>query len=49
MNPETRTLEQITIEDLEKDEYFLSLCMGEEVKPRRDFIIKNALKASIDY
>jgi DNA gyrase subunit B len=48
MNPATRTLEQITIDDIEKDEYMLSLCMGEEVIPRREFIMQHALEANID-
>lgn len=48
MDPTTRTLEQITIDDIEKDEYMLSLCMGEEVIPRREFIMQHALEANID-
>lgn len=48
MNPETRTLEQVTIEDIEQDEYILSLCMGEEVAPRREFIMLHANEAVID-
>lgn len=48
MNPEARTLEQITIEDIERDEYILSLCMGEEVLPRREFIMQHSLEANID-
>lgn len=48
MNPETRTLEQVTIEDIEQDEYILSLCMGEEVAPRREFIMMYANEAVID-
>jgi DNA gyrase subunit B len=43
MNPETRTLKQITIEDaVEADKTFKTL-MGEDVEPRREFIEKNAL------
>lgn len=48
MNPETRVIEQVTIEDAERDEYILSLCMGEEVAPRREFIMQHSLEASID-
>ena len=48
MNPATRTLEQISIDEIEKDEYILSLCMGEEVIPRREFIMQHALEANID-
>ncbi len=43
MNPSTRTLIQVTIEDfIEADEIF-SVLMGEKVEPRRNFIEKNAL------
>lgn len=45
MNPGTRTMEQITIEDAEQDEYILSLCMGEEVAPRKEFIVQHSLEA----
>jgi len=43
MNPSTRTLLQVRVDDgVEADEIF-SLLMGEAVEPRRDFIEKNAL------
>ncbi len=43
MNPDSRTLLQVRVEDaVESDEIF-SLLMGEEVEPRREFIEKNAL------
>ncbi len=43
MNPATRTLLQVRVDDgVEADEIF-SLLMGEAVEPRRDFIEKNAL------
>lgn len=40
MNPETRTLTRITIEDAEAAESMLSLCMGDAVEPRRQFIFE---------
>lgn len=46
MNPETRTIIQIKLEDaVEADEVF-SMLMGEEVEPRRKFIEENALLVS---
>lgn len=48
MNPDTRILRQITIENaLEADRVF-SMLMGDEVPPRREFIEKNAKYANID-
>ena len=44
MNPATRTLLQVRVEDtVESDEMF-SLLMGEQVEPRREFIERNALE-----
>ena len=42
MNPENRILVQVTLEDAMKADETISLLMGDEVEPRRDFIIENA-------
>ena len=42
MNPEKRTLVQITMEDAIKADEIFSILMGEEVEPRRKFIEENA-------
>ncbi len=42
MNPETRTLIKVTMEDAIKADEIFSLLMGDEVEPRREFIQKNA-------
>ena len=48
MNPETRTLKQITMEDVESvAKTFMSL-MGEAVDPRKKFIAENSWRANID-
>ena len=48
MNPATRTLKQITIENSVDADGVFSMLMGEEVPPRRDFIEKHAKFARID-
>ncbi|MFA5298849.1 MAG: DNA topoisomerase (ATP-hydrolyzing) subunit B [Lutibacter sp.] len=48
MNPEFRTLRQITIDNLTETDRVFSMLMGDEVPPRRAFIEKNAKYAKID-
>ena len=48
MNPETRLLKQVTIEDAAGADYVFSMLMGEDVGPRREFIEQNATYANID-
>jgi DNA gyrase subunit B len=48
MNPETRLLKQVTIEDAAEADYIFSMLMGDDVPPRREFIERNATYANID-
>ena len=48
MNPEVRTLRQVTIEDGVETDRVFSMLMGDEVPPRRQFIEENATYANID-
>ena len=48
MNPENRTLRQVTIENAAAADYVFSMLMGDDVPPRREFIEKNAKYANID-
>jgi len=48
MNPETRILRQVTIENAAEADRILSMLMGDDVPPRREFIEKNARYAKID-
>ncbi len=48
MNPETRTLRQVTIDSAAEADRIFSMLMGDEVPPRRAFIEQNAKYAKID-
>ena len=48
MNPETRILKQVSIENAAEADYIFSMLMGDDVGPRREFIEKNATYANID-
>lgn len=48
MNPDTRTLKQVTIDSAAEADRIFAMLMGEEVGPRREFIEANARYAKID-
>lgn len=48
MDPEKRTLKQVSIESAAEADHLFSMLMGDEVAPRREFIEKNAKYARID-
>ncbi len=47
MDPATRTLLQVKVEDTHEADEIFTILMGEEVEPRRDFIYTNALEVSM--
>ncbi len=48
MNPENRTLRQVSIDNAAEADHIFSMLMGEDVAPRREFIEENATYANID-
>ncbi|MDR3716247.1 MAG: DNA topoisomerase (ATP-hydrolyzing) subunit B [Puia sp.] len=48
MNPDTRTLKQVTIESAAEADRVFSMLMGDEVAPRREFIESHAKYAKLD-
>lgn len=48
MNPEHRTMRQVTIDNAAEADRIFSMLMGDDVPPRREFIEKNAAYAKID-
>ena len=48
MDPENRMLKQVNIENAAEADFILSMLMGEDVGPRREFIEENATYANID-
>ena len=48
MNPEFRTMRQVTIENATEADRVFSMLMGDDVPPRREFIEKHAVYANID-
>ena len=48
MDPEHRTLKQVTISDAMEADAVFEMLMGEDVEPRRNFIQENAQYANLD-
>ncbi len=48
MNPETRTLKKVSIEDAAEAEQTFTMLMGDDVAPRKRFIMSNAKLANVD-
>ncbi|NTU46266.1 DNA gyrase subunit B [Candidatus Roizmanbacteria bacterium] len=48
MNPENRMLKQVTIDDAQEADHVFAMLMGEEVPPRKKFIITHAKMANLD-
>ncbi|WP_242920265.1 DNA topoisomerase (ATP-hydrolyzing) subunit B [Pontibacter liquoris] len=48
MNPDVRSLKQVSIESAAEADHLFSMLMGDEVGPRRDFIERNAKYARVD-
>lgn len=48
MDPQHRSLKQVTIESAAEADHLFSMLMGDEVAPRREFIEKNAKYANVD-
>lgn len=44
MNPQKRTLLQVTVEDAQRANEIFTILMGDDVEPRKDFIVKHALE-----
>ena len=42
MDPERRILVKVTMEDAMKADQIFTLLMGDEIEPRREFIVKNS-------
>jgi DNA gyrase subunit B len=48
MNPDTRTLKQVSIDSAAEADRVFSMLMGDEVAPRREFIESHAKYAKLD-
>lgn len=48
MNPENRILKQVMVSDGQEADYVFSMLMGDEVPPRKKFIVTHAKNANLD-
>jgi DNA gyrase subunit B len=48
MNPENRILKQVAVVDAQEADYVFSMLMGDEVPPRKKFIVTHAKTAILD-
>ncbi len=48
MNPENRILKQVNVADAQEADYVFSMLMGDEVPPRKKFIVTHAKNANLD-
>jgi DNA gyrase subunit B len=48
MEPQNRMLKQVSIEDAQEADLVFTMLMGEEVPPRKKFIITHAQMATLD-
>ena len=48
MDPKNRTLIRVNIDDAERADQYFSIMMGEEVEPRKNFIMEHAKFATLD-
>lgn len=49
MNPENRILKQVTIDDATEADHIFTMLMGDEVPPRKKFIVTHAKLANLDF
>ena len=48
MDPKTRILKKVTVEDAVEADHIFSILMGDDVEPRKQFIVEHAHEALVD-